>query len=39
MDGWWSVRYGDALAWVEAPSQAAAGAAFARPSFLGRLDR
>ena len=20
MDGWWCVRYGDALAWVEAPS-------------------
>lgn len=24
MDGWWCVRYGDALAWVEAPSEAAA---------------
>ena len=25
MDGWWCVRYGDALAWVETPSEAAAG--------------
>ena len=24
MKGWWCVRYGDALAWVEAPSEAAA---------------
>ena len=24
MEGWWCVRYGDALAWVEAPSEAAA---------------
>ena len=24
MDGWWCVRYGDALACVEAPSAAAA---------------
>ena len=24
MDGWWCVRFGDALAWVEAPSEAAA---------------
>ena len=24
MRGWWCVRYGDALAWVEAPSGAAA---------------
>ena len=24
MKGWWRVRYGDALAWVEAPSEAAA---------------
>ena len=24
MDGWWCVRYGDALAWVEAPTAAAA---------------
>ena len=22
--GWWCVRFGDALAWVEAPSEAAA---------------
>lgn len=24
MEDWWCVRYGDALAWVEAPSEAAA---------------
>ena len=24
MDGWWCVRYGDALAWVDPPSEAAA---------------
>ena len=24
MDGWWCVRYGDALAWVEALSESAA---------------
>ena len=24
MKGWWCVPYGDALAWVEAPSEAAA---------------
>ena len=24
MKGWWCVRYGDALAWVETPSEAAA---------------
>ena len=24
MEGWWCVRHGDALAWVEAPSEAAA---------------
>ena len=24
MDGWWCVCYEDALAWVEAPSEAAA---------------
>lgn len=24
MEGWWCVRYGDALAWVEAPSGPAA---------------
>ena len=24
MEGWWCVRFGDALAWVEAPSEAAA---------------
>ena len=23
-EGWWCVRYGDGLAWVEAPSEAAA---------------
>ena len=23
MKGWWCVRFGDALAWVEAPSEAA----------------
>ena len=24
MKGWWCVRFGDSLAWVEAPSEAAA---------------
>ena len=24
MQGWWCMRYGDALAWVEAPSEVAA---------------
>ena len=24
MDGWWCVRYGDAFAWVEAPTAASA---------------
>ena len=24
MDGWWCVRYGDSLAWVEAPTAASA---------------
>ena len=24
MKGWWCVRYGDALAWVEAPTDAGA---------------
>ena len=24
MEGWWCVRYGDALEWVEAPSESAA---------------
>ena len=39
MEGWWCVRHGDALAWVEAPTAAAAVERSLELHPLGRLDR